>query len=405
MSGFDPAEHLEGFTALGTTLARNHGAQVQPVGDGDVPVDVDTANVVVVEIGAGDHVRAISELQIREDPGTGYANSPEAPRIGSQQLQDLVGLAGSDVDRSGSVLKLLLVEFVVATQQHERRLAVEHIDECLDLAVGGGATFELDEIDDGAHVGRGESLGLIRAGFVIDRGDPGRCPLDVGCVSAGGTVGDVVLACRRGDDELDRVGAPHRSRRRFDRHSRDPEPLEDAVVRREVPVELLVEARRVHVEAVRVLHRELADAKQTGLRACFVAELGLDLVPQLRELLVGSELRGDSGEDLFVGRSEDRVSTPEIAQREQDVGHRFDPPGLLPDLSGVHGGEEQLLSPDGVELFSDDRDDLGPYPIAKREERVHTGHQLPDVAASDKQAMARCLSICRIVSKGGNERL
>jgi hypothetical protein len=55
VAGLDAADHLEGFAAGDTGLAVEDAAQVQPVVDGDVPFDIDAAQVDVVLVGAGGH--------------------------------------------------------------------------------------------------------------------------------------------------------------------------------------------------------------------------------------------------------------------------------------------------------------------------------------------------------------
>ncbi len=106
-----------------------------------------------------------------------------------------------------------------------------------------------------------------------------------------------------------------------------------------------VEAGFVDVEGVGVLHDELADAEEAGLGAGLVAELGLDLVPDLGELLVAAELvAGDGGHDLFVGHGEAELGAFAVLEAEHVVAHDGPAAGLFPDLARVEGGEEELLA-------------------------------------------------------------
>ena len=41
-----------------------------------------------------------------------------------------------------------------------------------------------------------------------------------------------------------------------------------------------------------------------------VAQLGLELVPQLRQLAVGLKLGGEGGDDLLMGHAEGQLGTP-----------------------------------------------------------------------------------------------
>ena len=66
-----------------------------------------------------------------------------------------------------------------------------------------------------------------------------------------------------------------------DRHHGHAKPVEDAQVRIEVAIELLIEPVEVDIERVRVLHRELAHAQQAALGTRLVAELLADVVRHL----------------------------------------------------------------------------------------------------------------------------
>ena len=69
-----------------------------------------------------------------------------------------------------------------------------------------------------------------------------------------------------------------------------PQRSEDAAVDGIVFLVEDVEPGGIDVERVRVLHDELANAQQAGLRARLVAKLGLDLIPDLGKLLVTAHL-------------------------------------------------------------------------------------------------------------------
>ena len=79
---------------------------------------------------------------------------------------------------------------------------------------------------------------------------------------------------------------------------------------------------------------ELADAEEAGFGAGLVAELGLDLVPDLGELLVAAELVArDGGHDLFVGHGEAELGALAVLEAEHVVAHAGPAAGLLPDLA------------------------------------------------------------------------
>ncbi len=135
----------------------------------------------------------------------------------------------------------------------------------------------------------------------------------------------------------------------------------------------LVEAGLVDVEGVGVLHDELADAEEAGLGAGLVAELGLDLIPDLGELFVAAELlAGDVGHDLFVSHGEAELGTLAVLEAEHVLAHAGPSAAGLPHFFGIEGGEEKLLS-DLVHLFADDGDDFVYGAIAEEEVGVDTG--------------------------------
>src|SRR5262249_22495641 len=72
--------------------------------------------------------------------------------------------------------------------------------------------------------------------------------------------------------------------------------VEDRVVRATVPLEALLRALLIAVEGVGVLHDEFADAQQAAARARLVAVLDLEVVPELRQLLVRADLARVEGE-------------------------------------------------------------------------------------------------------------
>ena len=62
-----------------------------------------------------------------------------------------------------------------------------------------------------------------------------------------------------------------------------------------------IQTRGIDIERVRVLHDELPHPQQTGLGPRFVAKFGLNLIPDLRQLLVAAQfLAGDFRHVLFV---------------------------------------------------------------------------------------------------------
>jgi hypothetical protein len=166
-----------------------------------------------------------------------------------------------------------------------------------------------------------------------------------------------------------------------------------------------VEAGLVDVEGVRVLHKELADAEEAGFGARLVPELGLDLIPDLRELLVAAELvAGYRGHDLFVGHTETEVCAFAVFEAEHVFAHDGPAAGLFPELARLKGGEQELLA-DTIHLFSYDADDLIDRSVAEVDVGVDAGSELANVTGAEKKFVAGDFGVCRCFTEGGNEEL
>ena len=144
-----------------------------------------------------------------------------------------------------------------------------------------------------------------------------------------------------------------------------------------------VEARAVDVEGVGVLHGEFADPEHTRLGPGLVAELGVHLVPDLRQVPIRGQLHGGEGEDLLLGHAQDQFGALAILELEQVVPHQLVAARLPPDLGGVQCRRHHLLTADGVHLLADDAGHLETDSLAKGEHGVRARRQLPDEAAPD----------------------
>ena len=178
---------------------------------------------------------------------------------------------------------------------------------------------------------------------------------------------------------------------------------EDAEIGDVVEVEPGVEAGPVDIEGVRVLHGELAYPEYPGLGPGLVAELGLDLIPDLRQVPVGGQLGGEQGEDLLVGEPQGELGALAVPQPEHLVTDRIPAARLPPDLGRVHGGKVELLPADGVYLLADYPLHLRPHPLTEGEHRVVARGELADVTGSHQQPVADCLGFGWVVAQRGDE--
>src|ERR1700722_15379492 len=346
--------------------------------------------------------RRVRDDRVTAETGWQSADRAQAAGQRAQRGADLVRLGRADLVRAGGVDELLLVQRLVAAQQDQGEHAVEEVDEGLDLAFGRGLVAG-GQILDGPDPGRVEGLRGREYhgpfGRIVYGGQPRRRLLDVRRVTALRAQDDQVLTGRCGADEFGGVRAAHRAAGRLDRDGGDGQPLEDPDVRVVVQAEGNVEPLRAQVEPVGVPQGELAGAHQTGLRPGLVAQLGLDLVPHLRQVAVGLELGGQVGDDLLVRHAEGQVSAAPVLEPEHLVAHQVPAAGQLPQLGRVHDRHHDLLGADPVHLLADDLDDLEPDPLAEGQQRVVPGHQRADEAGPEQQAVAGRARVCRVVAQ------
>ncbi len=140
--------------------------------------------------------------------------------------------------------------------------------------------------------------------------------LGVGGEAAGGAAGERVLPHGQGGQELLGPGPAHGARVGGHDHVRQAEAVERAPVRVPQGGVAAGHALVVDVEAVGVLHRELAGAQQAAAGAGLVPVLGLDLEQEQRQVAVRrAQVPHRQGEQLLVGG------------RQQVVGARGGPRG------------------------------------------------------------------------------
>ena len=154
-------------------------------------------------------------------------------------------------------------------------------------------------------------------------------------------------------------------RRRLHGDGIEAEAFEDAPIGIEVPAESDVEAILIDVEGVRVLHEKLAGTQHTRLGPWLVAELPLEVVPDLRQLAVGAKLAREQREDLFMGRGEAEIGPTTIPQAEQLVPIGLPAPRALPHLGGMQHRQQELLPAEAIHLLPHDALDLQAYALGE----------------------------------------
>ena len=216
--------------------------------------------------------------------------------------------------------------------------------------------------------------------------------------------GDEGVLARPGRrEEVDAELAAHDPALRLDVDRLDPAALEDLLVGRAVALEADPDAVLVAVERVAVLHHELAHPQEPAARAGLVPVLRLEVVPELRQLLVRLDLPRVERDRLLVREREDEVAVVPVAHVE-DLGDP-DPAGRLPQLGGREHRHLHLLPADRVHLLADDLDDLLVDAPAQRHVRPQPGRDLADEAAAHEQLVADRLRVGGRVAQGRQEEL
>ena len=210
--------------------------------------------------------------------------------------------------------------------------------------------------------------------------------LEIGCVVAALARDERVLARAGRRQVVERLVAAHHPRLRLYRVRLEPAALEHPVVRLEVLAKADVEAFVVTVERVGVLHHELAHAEQPSARTRLVAHLRLEVVEDLRQLLVRLQLARVERHRLLVRQREDERAAVTVLDLPE-LGNVV-APGRLPQLGRSDDRHEHLLPADRVHLLADDPNDLLVNPPPEREERPEAGAHLSDEPTAHEQLVA-----------------
>ncbi len=230
--------------------------------------------------------------------------------------------------------------------------------------------------------------------------------LDVRGVAALAAEDDLVLAGVGVGHVLVADRAAHHARVALDHHEVEAAARADAVVGADVQAVALLQCLVADVEAVGVLHDELARAQDAALGPRLVALLGLEVVPHLRQLLVAVDLaRGEPGDDLLVGHRQRHVGALAVLETEHLAADGVPAAALLPELRRLQHRHEHLLAADRVHLLADDLLDLLHDAPAGRQVHVDAGGELAHEAGADHELVAHGLRAGRILFDGGQKQL
>jgi hypothetical protein len=264
--------------------------------------------------------------------------------------------------------------------------------------------------------------GVERRGHLLNRGQPGgrdllrcvhgrrkldRLRLRGGDLHVGRVAGcdrNLVLACGAGRHVLVRPQPSHHPHVALDPVPAQAAAVEDPVVGLDMAGIAVLQPLDIAVEAVGVLHHELARAQHTGPRPRLVALLGLQVVEDLRQLAVGADLTRDvEGDVLLVRHREHQLGPLAVLELEQLLD--LVATRLAPELGGLHDRHQHLLAADRVHLLADDPLDLAMGPPAGGKKGPEARRDLADQPRPHHQLVRVRLRVGRSLLEGGPEKL
>ena len=159
-----------------------------------------------------------------------------------------------------------------------------------------------------------------------------------------------------------------------------------------------------NVEAVGVLHYELARPHDPEPRTYLVPELRLYLVEIDRKLLVGADFSPDDVRYyLLVGRSQAEIALSPVLEAQKLLSVIIPSLGLHPGLGGKHRGHQKLYGSRPVHLVAHYVLDLSHAPEAEGQVVVYPGRELSYHARPHHEPVAHHLGVRRVFLDRGYE--
>ncbi len=215
----------------------------------------------------------------------------------------------------------------------------------------------------------------------------------------------LVLARRSAHHELLRLRSAHGARIGFNHHVLQSAAVENAAIGVVMFLIGNVKPGGIDVERVRILHDELPHPQQPGPGPRLIAKLGLNLIPDLRQLLVTAQLFArDLGHDFFFGHAQAEIGALAVFQAKQVVAHHRPAPAGLPKLARMQRWQVKFLA-DLVHLLADDGDDLVERPVSQKKIGVNSGSQLANVTRPDQKFVAGDLGVRRSLAQRRNKEV
>ena len=157
------------------------------------------------------------------------------------------------------------------------------------------------------------------------------------------------------------------------------------------------------MEAVGILHQELAGTHDTEARAHLVAELQLDLIEIHWQLLVAAQFAASQVRDHFlVGGAVDEFTLMAVLEAQQFRAKLPPAATFLPQFGGLRGRHQHLQSASAIHFFPDDVFDLPQYLKAHRQPGVLAGGEAADEPRAEHELVGNDLRFGRHFLEVGN---
>jgi hypothetical protein len=181
-----------------------------------------------------------------------------------------------------------------------------------------------------------------------------------------------------------------------------PAAIEDPIVGLDMQLVGALEPLEISVEAVGVLHPELARAQDSGAGTRLIPLLDLDVVEDHRQLPVGADLAGDVvGEVLLVRHRQREGGSLAVIELEELLDRVA--AAAFPDLGRLQDRHQHLLAADRIEFLADDLLDPAMCPPAGRQKRPKARAELTNEACSHHQLVRDRLRVGRRLPRGRPE--
>ncbi len=152
---------------------------------------------------------------------------------------------------------------------------------------------------------------------------------------------------------------------------------------------LPIQSIPIGIQAVAVFHGELAHADQSGARSGVIPPLGLDVIDQSRQLLVGLDFAPHQvSHNFFMGHRQHHIVIVLVLETPHLGADLVPAPGLLPQVGGMDNRHADLLPADLVHLIPQDGFDLHHRAPGKVQVREDACPERSDESSAHEQLVA-----------------